>query len=425
MAGETRPESLDRFIQWCESPPWLSRRPALLWAARVLTAITVALLALQISGVLPWPAWLLSALAGVVLTRTARHGVHPTIAATGSQAATLRHHSAMLRLLAATPFESPRLARIRARIQAGGNAPRQLARLERISAWAEVRYSPMLHAALQWLFLWDIHVAAALERWRHDAGAHVRDWIAQLGEGEALAALATLAHDNPDWTFPEVVQGGAPLLEGSDLGHPLLPAATRVANDVSVGPPGSFLLVTGSNMSGKSTLLRAIGTNVVLAQAGAPVCAAQLRLPLLGVHTSVRIHDSLEEGISLFMAELRRLKQIVDAARAAPRDRPVLFLLDEILHGTNSAERRVAARTVIGHLIHAGAIGAVTTHDLMLAADGELAASARPVHFTEHFERTDGGMQMHFDYRLRPGLATSANALALLELVGLGDRTRP
>jgi DNA mismatch repair ATPase MutS len=329
----------------------------------------------------------------------------------------------MLRLLADAPFASSRLTRIRARLQAGGGAPRQLARLERIAAWAEVRYSPMLHGALQWLFLWDIQVAASLERWRRAAGAHVRDWLAQLGEAEALAALATLAHDNPTWTFPEIVQGGAPLVEGSAVGHPLIPATARVTNEVSVGPPGSFLLVTGSNMSGKSTLLRAIGANVVLAQAGAPVCAARFRLPLLAVYTSVRVQDSLEEGISLFMAELRRLKLIVDAARAAPQDRPVLYLLDEILHGTNSAERRVAARTVIGHLIDAGAIGVVTTHDLALASEGELALAARPVQFTEHVDRSASGMAMRFDYRLRPGLATSANALALLELVGLGDRS--
>ena len=169
-------------------------------------------------------------------------------------------------------------------------------------------------------------------------------------------------------------------------------------------------------MSGKSTLLRAIGLNVVLAQAGAPVCAASLTMPIVDLHTSIRLADSLERGVSLFMAELQRLKDIVDAARDARAGRPLLYLLDEILHGTNSAERRIAARAVIGHLVHAGAIGAVTTHDLGLAADGELAKAVVTVNFTEQVE--DGAMS--FDYRLRPGLATSTNALRLLKLVGLG-----
>ncbi|HKN64783.1 MAG TPA: hypothetical protein VJW73_00815, partial [Gemmatimonadaceae bacterium] len=181
------------------------------------------------------------------------------------------------------------------------------------------------------------------------------------------------------------------------------------------------LLVTGSNMSGKSTLLRAIGLNVVLAQAGGPVCARSLTMPLVELRTSIRLADSLERGVSLFMAELERLKAIVDAAHARNGGRPLLYLLDEILHGTNTAERLIAARAVLVHLVRAGAIGAVTTHDLTLAADGALATAARPVHFTEQVSggAGDGAGGMSFDYKLRPGLATSTNALKLLALIGL------
>jgi DNA mismatch repair ATPase MutS len=313
----------------------------------------------------------------------------------------------------------------------GHDAAGELARLERIVAFAEVRHSPMLHLALQWLFVWDVHVAAALERWRSKAGVHVRGWLEALGDAESLAALGTLAHDNPDWCFPTITESADAndaVVEGEAVAHPLLPDGSRVSNDVTLGPPGSFLLITGSNMSGKSTLLRAVGANVVLALAGAPVCAARFRTPLVDVRTSIRIQDSLERGISLFMAELQRLRAIVDAARAAgsarsaPERRRVLYLLDEMLHGTNTAERQIAARIVIGHLLRAGAIGAVTTHDLSLASGGGLETAARPVHFSEQFERSDGRTAMTFDYRLRPGLATSANALALLELVGLGER---
>jgi len=270
--------------------------------------------------------------------------------------------------------------------------------------------------------VWDFHVLYALERWQRNTGGQARRWLDALGEAEALAALAALAHDNPDWTFPEIATGTTPIVEATSLGHPLISSAARVTNDVRIGPPGSFLLVTGSNMSGKSTLLRAIGCNVVLAQAGGPVCATAMRLTPVSIHTAIRVSDSLEKGVSYFMAELQRLKQVVEAARAEREagERTLLYLLDEILHGTNTAERQVAAQRIISHLLEQGAIGAVTTHDLALAADPALVEASHPVHFTEFFERTNGRPIMTFDYHLRPGVATTTNALKLMEVVGLG-----
>jgi DNA mismatch repair ATPase MutS len=245
-----------------------------------------------------------------------------------------------------------------------------------------------------------------------------------LGEFESLAALACLAHDNPGWTFPRIGSAEAATVSAVSLGHPLLSAASGVPIDVTIGPPGTLLLVTGSNMAGKSTLLRAAGLNVVLAQAGSAVCASEMHCSPVSLHTSMRVQDSLERGISYFMAELERLKMIVDAAAAANESggSTVLFLLDEILHGTNSAERTIAARHVLARLVKLGAIGAVTTHDLHLADATELAGIATHVHLQEQFSRgSDGAPLMTFDYRLRPGKAESSNALKLLELVGLGD----
>jgi len=198
-----------------------------------------------------------------------------------------------------------------------------------------------------------------------------------------------------------------------------------VANDVTLGPPGTFLLVTGSNMSGKSTLLRSIGVNVVLAQMGGPVCAESLRLPPVTVATSILIEDSLADGVSFFMAELLRIRQVVDAAdRAAAEGGTLLYLLDEILRGTNTRERQIAVRRVLTHLLAKGALGAVSTHDLELAEIPELASAVKPVHFRESFEpgaEREGKPVMTFDYKLRPGVATTANALKLLDLVGLGE----
>lgn len=419
--GELDPTALDRFVAWCELPGSLLEHPFAIWSARITALLIVGGIVLQAAGVLAQPYWL----AVVILGRIVRSGTRRLVAdgaplLPAVQLTALRSHRAMFDVLEHATFDSPALAQYAALLRTAPGAASQLARLERVASWVEVRHSPMLHFALDWLLLWDLHVAVALERWRRDAGQRVREWMDALGSVEALSALGTLAHDQPDWAFPSLDDTGATMLEASALGHPLLPNASRVANDVTVGPPGTFLLVTGSNMSGKSTLLRAIGVNAVLAQAGGPVCASRYRSHRLSIETSIRVEDSLTGGVSLFMAELRRIKRIVDSARARDGRPPVLYLLDEILHGTNSAERRVAARTVIAHLLDAGAIGVVTTHDLTLAADGPIARAARPVSFAESVDRSTETPTLHFDYRLRDGLATSSNALALLEIVGLG-----
>jgi len=438
--GSTRRTDVQRFLAWAEGGPWIITRPVMLWAARLLPlfigpTLVLAVLSVmwsrdavpqtgtfvQIANEIRQGWWALPLLAGITLSGIAHKAVNARLNAALSHLAGLGAYADMLSHVETSPFASPRVASIRGRLATGAGASRELNRLGRIVRVAETRYSPMAHGVLQLLVLWDVHVLAALEKWQRSSGAHARDWLAALGEAEMLSALATLAHDNPSWTMPDFVEHGEARIEGRALGHPLLPARTRVSNDITVGPPGTFVLVTGSNMSGKSTLLRAIGTNVVLAQAGGPVCAAELRLTCVDVWTSIRIDDSLEAGVSLFMAELRRLKRIVDAARDPARARPLLYLLDEILHGTNTAERRIAARRVIGYLVQARAVGAVTTHDLTLAEDPSIDAAARRVHFTERFSEQDGVMSMTFDYQLRPGLATSANALKLLAMIGLGD----
>ena len=204
----------------------------------------------------------------------------------------------------------------------------------------------------------------------------------------------------------------------------MLPEENKIANDVTLGPPGTFLLVTGSNMSGKSTLLRTVGMNVVLAQAGGPVCAAELRLPQAGIRlaTSLRAQDSLQEGVSFFMAELRRLAGVVQVADATPNEPGcpvVLYLLDEILRGTNTEERQIIVGKVMKHLLGRRAIGAVSTHDLSLAKVETLAEAVRPVHFCDEFEEGPVGATMRFDYQMRPGLATTTNALKLLKVIGL------
>jgi DNA mismatch repair ATPase MutS len=236
------------------------------------------------------------------------------------------------------------------------------------------------------------------------------------GEWEALAALSLLHRDHPEWAFPRV-EATAPSFEAAALAHPLLPEREAVANDVCVGPVGHLLFVTGSNMSGKSTLLRAIGANAVLAQAGAPVFARTLKMPPVTVWTCMRVEDSLERGVSFFMAELQRLKRVVDGVSADPT-RTALYLLDEILQGTNTGERQIASRRVLAQLARQRAFGAISSHDLDLIDGTSLERVVEPVHFAEVFSRDAGQPSMTFDYTLRPGKATSSNALALMELLG-------
>ncbi|MCA9177900.1 MAG: hypothetical protein KDB14_25725 [Planctomycetales bacterium] len=306
------------------------------------------------------------------------------------------------------------------RAQDGGPAA-ELARLGRITRLSSQRQAGFIQATLymisQVVFLTDLHLLAALQHWRQRNAGKVGAWFVRLGKVEAAASLAGLAFDHPNWAWPEI-SDNQPSLTARGIGHPLLQETQRVTNDVEVGPPGTLLLVTGSNMSGKSTLLRSIGLNALLAQAGGPVCAAELRMPPVRLGTSVRVHDSLADGVSFFMAELKRLKQIVDMAGEldAPR---LLYLLDEILQGTNSAERQIAVSHVLEHLLKAGAIGAISTHDLELASLPQLAKHCHTVHFRETLDPSQSARSMTFDYQLRQGVATTTNALKLLELVGL------
>jgi hypothetical protein len=411
--------SLEEFLSWAEEEPWLPRHPWMRVGALVLPVLSAGLMVMYLRGPLHGPWWLFSLAAAFALASTHRRRIHSLMDAASGGQERFGRYAALMALFLETEAEAPILRTLRGRVSSGNHgAPTELRRLGRLVGWADVRLSGMAHGPLQALLAWDIHVLGALERWKRRAGPHVRNWLGGLGELEALLALAALSADHPDWCFPVMTSSGDPTVRARGLGHPLLPPSTCVCNDVEVGPPGSFLFVTGSNMSGKSTLLRAIGINSVLAQAGAPVCAREMTLTPLAVQTSMRTADSLSEGVSQYMAELKRIQRVVKGARDA---NGVLYLLDEPLQGTNEAERRVANRTILGHLLQAGAIGAVATHDLQLDGTPRLEKAARAVHLEGQVREGETGPQLTFDYRLRPGRATSTNALALLRAVGLGE----
>lgn len=410
-----------RFITWAEQDPWLAHRPWLIWLSRVLPVLTLGFLVAQLAGLTPYPVWLGFLAVNVLVSWRTGEPVGALLDQISERQAVFQPYAGIFGLVAGQSFKSPLLRRIQEEISADRMAAdAEMRRLSRILRFGDLRLA-IFFPVVQAFLLWNFHTLWLLEGWQHRSGKQVRAWLEQLSELEALAALAALAHDNPTWAYPKVASDGPRELSARNLGHPLLPPEVRVGNDVRVGPPGTFLLVTGSNMSGKSTLLRAIGVNVVLAQAGGPVCADEMALPPLALATSVRVRDSLEYGVSYYMAELRRIKEVVDAATEARAEgkRVPFFLLDEILHGTNTSERQIAARRILRHLLALGATGVVSTHDLTLADSPDLARVSQQVYFTEQFSRGPEGPVMRFDYRLRPGVATSTNALKLMEIVGL------
>ncbi|HHN72994.1 MAG TPA: mismatch repair protein, partial [Thermopetrobacter sp.] len=243
-------------------------------------------------------------------------------------------------------------------------------------------------------------------------GPHLREWLRAVGQFEALCALAGYAFEHPNDPFPEFAPECS-CFDGRRLGHPLIPEDRCVRNDVRLDKTTQVLLVSGSNMSGKSTLLRTVGVNAVLAMMGAPVRAESLRLSPLKIGASIRVTDSLQAGMSRFYAEIKRIRQIVDMAA---EDGTVLFLLDELLHGTNSHDRRVGAEAIVKKLVELGAIGLVTTHDLSIAhIEDELGPRVRNVHFQDRLENG----RMTFDYKLRPGVVEHSNAIELMRSVGL------
>jgi hypothetical protein len=403
-------EDARTLAEWAAAPSWHISR-SVRGIAMALALLAVVTLVLWIAGFGATP-FLVAFVAGRAFTIRLRAQVGRVVSGVDAPGRDLTLLSEVLGRLEREQYSSPRLIELRAALDVEGLPPsQQIAGLNRLIDLLDARRN-MLFAPLALILLWDVQFAIAIERWRQNSGPAVPRWLAAVGEFEALNSLAGYSYEHPQDPFPEFVEDGA-YFEGEGLGHPLIPEARNVRTNLRLSAELRVLIVSGSNMSGKSTLLRTVGINTVLAHAGAPVRARVLRLSPLQVGASIRIQDSLQGGASRFYAEITRLRQIVELTEG---NLPVLFLLDEILHGTNSHDRRIGAEGVVRGLIERGAIGLITTHDLALAriAD-ELAPRAANVHFEDHLE----GGKMSFDYLLRPGVVQRSNALELMRSVGL------
>ena len=328
----------------------------------------------------------------------------------------LRTLASLLKKLETKEFSDPLLNSLREPI-IGTNetASSAVAHLSKLVTWIESRNN-MVFGPIWFALALTIHTSISVEKWRKKYGPKVMGWLETIGKWEALLSLTTYAYENPAYPFPSIAsieQSKSPMLKALELGHPLLPESVCVRNDVFLEETNPVWIVSGSNMSGKSTLLRAVGLNVVLAMAGGPVRAESMSLPSLQIGATIRIEDSLQAGSSRFFEEIKRLKQLMDLAK---KEIPLLFLLDEILHGTNSHDRRQGAKAIISEFIKQGGIGLVTTHDLGVAGAAEnQEALLKNVHFTDQVR--DG--ELVFDYKLKPGIVKKSNALELMRVVGL------
>jgi hypothetical protein len=399
------------LLTWAEQPRQLSP-PWLAWIARLSTVavvVTVALLWLSGDSVPLLVVLVVQSLFSWPQMRRIEHVLHGAAAVTRDLDTLAR----LLTRLETETFVAPRLRELQQQL-GGGSASRAIRTLRRLLEIHDWQHNNVF-LVLSLPFLVGTHLAWAIEAWRHRHGSSIRQWLAAAGEFEALASISAYRYEHPDDPFPMIVSDAdrRACFDGVALGHPLLPAARMVRNDLSLNDSTRLLVVSGSNMSGKSTLLRTVGTNAVLAFAGAPVRATSLRLSPLTVGATLRIQDSLQEGRSRFYAEITRIRELADVARGP---RPLLFLLDELFHGTNSHDRLVGSSGVLRSLVDRGAIGLITTHDLALTAIADsVGAHAANVHFEEWF---DAG-EMRFDYRLKSGPVARSNALALMRAVGL------
>lgn len=396
---------------WAEAAP-VQFFPGLRPLAVVVSAATTISLICTLAGWTDRVVLLVCVLAQMSLSLAVRMAVRAVIAQAELPSHDLELLSGLLQRIEREPVNSACLRGLKDRLRAEGRlASQQIGRLEALANKLEWQHN-MFFRPVAALLLWSTHLAVAIEHWRAHSGKGIRTWIGLAGEFEAICALAVYHAEHPGYPFPELTEDQTEV-KGEALGHPLLPASQCVANDIALSSATPLLVVSGSNMSGKSTFLRTAGLNVVLALAGAPVRAKSLTVSQLQVAASMRVQDSLQDGRSRFYAEITRLREIVELTS---RPTPVLFLLDELLSGTNSHDREIGASAIARTLVEHGAIGMLTTHDLALAHIAEiLAPPGKNVHFADTIE--DG--RLHFDFKLQPGVVERSNALELMRSVGL------
>ena len=415
--AQDEPEHLHLLQQWLEDPPFVlnnSRLRAALYLAPLWFAIGLALW----WTVLPWQIMLLFLVPPALIIRRTIERVNFTHRRTTHAGDTLAVYGKLIRQIENHSFQSPLLQALHDRLGKEDHpASKHIERLAYIISQLNVRFNAFA-IFLNIMGLWDLQWVYRLEKWKMELKDALPEWFVVLSEFEALNSLGNAWYNNPDWVLPAWNDRAELAVE--NIGHPLLDRKVRVGNDLNLPTRGHIKLITGSNMAGKSTFLRSIGLNLVMAQAGAPVCAASMTFPSLQVYTSMRTQDALHESTSSFFAELKRLKVIIEAVDAANQpdhdQLPVFFLLDEILKGTNSVDRHTGSAALIRQLIRQRGGGLIATHDLDL---GRLEAEADGAIENLRIEVEIKGGELDFDYKLKKGVSESFNATLLMKRMGI------
>ncbi len=409
---ESRMHDPETLFLWANKIERFYRKPLVIYIIRFMPIITVVIAILTFLNPEPQYYCLIAVLViqyAILKIKSKQRGEILEVAYKFME--DIKAYSNMLSLIEQEEYHSSHLQDLQNRLknEQGQTAGEQIRKLVKIVEAIANRYN-QLYIFFNILFLLDYHYVFALEKWKEESGSKLRDWLDVIAEFESLSSLAVLTHDYPQWTTPELSKEG-PCFAAQDMGHPLL-KNTCVANNLKFEPPENILLITGSNMSGKSTLLRTVGINLVLAYAGGNVCAKTFKCSIMDIYTCMRVNDDLEKNISSFYAELLRIKMIV---KAVEEGQTVFFLLDEIFKGTNSMDRHTGARALIMKLSKAKVLGLVSTHDLEL---GDLEKESNMIK-NYHFQESYKDNEIYFDYKLRLGVSTTRNAAFLMKMAGI------
>ena len=393
-----------------EKPLLLNKKSSVLWLYG-LPLITLAFLVLSFFGI-PWPVFLSLVILQVAVNRMTGKRVAALYRSASRHFEILRSYWKILREIEKEDFQSPGLASLQQELGAGkSTASLAIKKLAVLLEWLAARSSEFIHSLLNNLLLWDLQCVYRLEQWKRKYAARTWRWLEVMAEMEVLSSLANLAFNHPDWAFPEI-RANDFCYKASALGHPLIAGEERVANDFVMEGQGSLFIITGPNMAGKSTFLRTLGVNSVLAYAGAPVCASAMDISFFELITSMKSSDSLDKHLSLFYAELERLKLVLDSLQSGP---PIFFLIDEMLKGTNALDRHKGSVALIKQFLRSRATGIVATHDLDLAYLEKEYPRLKNFHFDSQIK----GETLGFDFKLKPGICESFNALLLMKKIGI------
>ncbi len=403
---------VNRLVKWSNTPPVFLQFTPWKYLRFLLPAIMIIVTVLFVMDLVGNPIFYSVLLAFGVLEYRLSGAVLPIHDQLGKMTNEMDVVYASLLHIENADFKTPLLLSLQARLKGQQAASGNIRRLKKILDRLDLRYNLVLAIPLNIFLLWNLQQVLDLERWKAEHKKLISEWLQTLAEMEALGSLGTLLFNHPAWVFPDVTENYFECV-GEAIGHPLIPAAKRVNNDISLNRQNDILLVTGSNMAGKSTYLRSIGVNIVLALAGAPVCASRFKVSHLQLASSMRITDNLEESTSTFYAELKKLKTIIDIVN---EKKQVFILLDEILRGTNSGDRHAGSVALVKQLLHHKAPAIIATHDLQLASlAGEFPENIQNAHFDVQVKDEE----LFFDYRLKPGVCTSMNASLLMKKIGI------